>query len=129
MCKTARYKELSLVLSCKFYSYITSKSRRTLSYIHCYIPYRTTDYSNELRLCIRRLLEVQPPKYPLGGFGFIVLNKGSATYILYKSLLRERLKEISPIISKDLGFYNNNTFYICLYNIHYDFTKSNKYCP
>ena len=65
VCKTSWYKELTVIIFCKFYCYMFSVSRRIFSYIYSYIKHSTFNHSYKLALSKGRTLEMQPTHHAI----------------------------------------------------------------
>ena len=116
--KTSWYKELTVIIFCKFYCYMFSVSRRIFSYIYSYIKHSTSNHSYKLALRIRRTLEVQAAHHAIARHALVVLHKLYLADFFVKLPLRERFEEISSRVLEDAWFDDYHALYICFDYIH-----------
>ena len=76
--------------------------------IHGYIEYLSLNDTNQFGLGMGGFLEVQTSQDPLGGFGFVVLDKFDTGQELLKVVEVVALFEIAAVISIDCGFDEEN---------------------
>ena len=119
VCKTSWYKELTVIIFCKFYCYMFSVSRRIFSYIYSYIKHSTFNHSYKLALSKRRTLEMQPTHHAIARHALVVLHKLYLADFLFKLPLRERFKEIPSRILEDVWFDDYHALYIGFDYVHF----------
>ena len=110
-------------MSAKETLHILSVCRTTFADIHSNIEDGSTYTANEFALCERRPLEMKPTHHTITGHGLIVLYEinlvsEDGSHLLIEFSLRETFKKVATLISKYLGFYNQNPINCCFYYVH-----------
>ena len=93
-----RDKELPVVLPRKLDGHVPPEGRRPLPDVHRHIEDRALYHPDQLRLCVRRLLEVQPPDDPVARPALVVLHEMHVSNLLRELPLGERFEEIPAAI-------------------------------
>lgn len=117
--KTARDKELSMVLAGEFNGKPLTKGLTLMTQVHRHIQYPTLRTTNEFSLRKRRTLEMQSTHHTVGRTRLVVLYELGRDTGIKITLTVIRLNKISAGIAEELRLDNEQTFDRCLDYIHF----------
>ena len=96
--EAARDEELPVVLPRELDGHVPPEGRRPLPDVHRHVKDSTLYHPDQLRLRMRRLLEVQSPDDPVVRPALVVLHEMHIGHLLLELPLGERFEEIAAVI-------------------------------
>ena len=116
--ESAGDEQLTLVFARKLDGHKAAEGRRAAADVHGHIQYGSRNHAHQLALGMRRLLEVQPAKHPVGGLRFVVLHEAYGAHRLVECAQGETLEEIAPPVAENLRFHNNDSIQVGFDDMH-----------
>jgi hypothetical protein len=111
MGKPGRYPEYFFVFRRQGHAGPFSEKRGRFPDIHGHVKHRAGHHPHQLALGLSDLV-MQPPQNALPGFAVVVLDKPHRGNVFPEFILAEGFHEKTAVVSKDLGFDQNDIRYI-----------------
>ena len=111
MRKAPRHEELPFVVPRELHRDVSPERGRAPADVHSDVQHAAPDNAHQLRLCMRPPLEVKTAKNAVLRHRFVVLHEPHGAYEPVEGLLRIALEKIAPLVSEDIGFEEDDTFY------------------
>ena len=124
VCKTAWDEELAFVLFAQFDAEPLSVGGAVFAQIDGNVEYATNGAADQLRLTIRRTLEMQTAYHAVGRAGLVVLHESRIDTCGTVPCLVVRLHEIAPCVFEHLRLYHQQTLNRCFDNFHIVLSKN-----
>lgn len=116
--EAARDEKLTAVILGKFHCNMLAESRRPFPDVDRNIEDLAFHHPDEFALGMRRELEMKSADNSVTRLALIVLNEPDPTDLSIKIPLRERLEEITSVVTEHLGFDDHHFRDICCYYVH-----------